>query len=117
MYLDYRLIARDGRVVWVSDEEMVVPDTGGRPAVAQGYMQDVTARRQDSIRLELLVGILSLAADETPPDDIVAHAAQSLAALFGDVRCQLRGAAGRKRVLGPLHDRQGQTGVLGARSR
>ena len=64
---------------------MVVPDTDGRPAVAQGYMQDVTARRQDSIRLELLVGILSLAADETPPDDIVAHAAQSLAALFGDV--------------------------------
>ena len=85
MYLDYRLIARDGRVVWVRDEEMVVPDTDGRPAVAQGYMQDVTARRQDSIRLELLVGILSLAADETPPDDIVAHAAQSLAALFGDV--------------------------------
>ena len=24
MYLDYRLIARDGRVVWVRDEEMVV---------------------------------------------------------------------------------------------
>ena len=72
MYLDYRLIARDGRVVWIRDEEIVVADADGRPAAAQGYMQDVTARRQDSIRLELLVGILSLAADETPPDEIVA---------------------------------------------
>ena len=40
---------------------------------AQGYMQDVTARRRDSRRLELLVGILSLAANETPPDEIVAQ--------------------------------------------
>ena len=85
MYLDYRLIARDGRVVWIRDEEIVVADADGRAAAAQGYMQDVTARRQDSIRLELLVGILSLAADETPPDEIVAAAAESLATLFGDV--------------------------------
>ena len=85
MYLDYRLIARDGRVVWIRDEEIVVADADGRAAAAQGYMQDITARRQDSIRLELLVGILSLAADETPPDEIVAAAAESLATLFGDV--------------------------------
>ena len=84
-YLDYRLIARDGRVVWVRDDEIVVTDADGRPIAAQGYMQDVTARRQDSIRLELLVGILSLAADDTPPDEIVAAAADSLAGLFGDV--------------------------------
>ena len=57
----------------------------GTPTAAQGYMQDVTDRRHDSRRLELLVGILSLAADETPPDEIVAAAAQNLAALFGDV--------------------------------
>ena len=85
MYLNYRLISRDGRVVWIRDDEIVVADPDGRPVAAQGYMQDVTARRQDSIRLELLVGILSLAADETPPDEIVAHAAQSLGGLFGDV--------------------------------
>ena len=82
--LNYRLIARDGRVVWIRDDEIVVEDDDGQPAAAQGYMQDVTTRRQDSIRLELLVGILSLAADETPPDEIVAHAAESLAELFGD---------------------------------
>ncbi len=90
MFLDYRLIARDGRVVWIRDDEIVVEDTDGRPAAAQGYMQDVTARRQDSIRLELLVGILSLAADETPPDEIVAHAAESLAGALRRRRRQLR---------------------------
>jgi two-component system, cell cycle sensor histidine kinase and response regulator CckA len=86
MYMDYRLIARDGRVVWVRDEELVLADAEGRPTAAQGYLQDVTTRRQDSIRLELLVGILSLAADETPPDEIIAHAAESLAEMFGDVQ-------------------------------
>ncbi len=83
--IDYRLIARDGRVVWIRDEEIVVADAEGRLLVAQGYLQDVTARRQDRDRLELLVGILSFAADETPPDEIVAATAESLAELFGDV--------------------------------
>jgi GAF domain-containing protein len=69
----------------VRDDEMVVTGDEGEPLTAQGYLQDVTARRQDSLRLELLVGILSLAADETPPDEIVAAAADSLAKLFGDV--------------------------------
>ena len=86
MNLNYRLIARDGRVVWIRDDEVVVGDAEGRPVAAHGYMQDVTARFQDSLRLELLVGILSLAADETPPDEIIAHAAESLAGMFGDVQ-------------------------------
>ena len=30
MYLDYRLIARDGRVVWIRDDEIVVDDAEGR---------------------------------------------------------------------------------------
>ena len=76
---DYRLIARDGRIVWVRDDEIVVN------GAAQGFLQDVTAHKQDQVRLELLVGILSLAADETPPDEIVAHAAGRLADLFGNV--------------------------------
>jgi PAS domain S-box-containing protein len=74
---DYRLLARDGRVVWVRDDEIVVDGK------AHGYLQDVTSHKRDSIRLELLVSILSLAADETPPDEIVAHAAGRLADVFG----------------------------------
>ena len=92
MFLDYRLIARDGRVVWIRDDEIVIEDADGRPVAAQGYMQDVTDRRQDSLRLELLVGILSLAADETPPDEIVAHAADALVGALRRRPGQLRRA-------------------------
>ena len=84
-YADYRLIARDGRVVWVRDDEVIVAGENGGPAVSQGYMQDVTSRRRDSMRLELLVGILGLAAEERAPEEIVSEAARMLAAAVGDV--------------------------------
>ena len=48
-------------------------------------MQDVTSRRRDSIRLELLVGILGLAAEERRPEEIVGEAARMLASAVGDV--------------------------------
>jgi diguanylate cyclase (GGDEF)-like protein/PAS domain S-box-containing protein len=40
---DYRLIAKDGRVVWVHDEASVYRD--GDVAHAQGYMVDISRRR------------------------------------------------------------------------
>src|SRR6185436_2797751 len=39
---EYRLVRRDGRVVWVQDHEQVVEDAGGRPVAAQGYLVDIT---------------------------------------------------------------------------
>ncbi len=91
---DYRLLSRDGNVVWVQDDEIVVD------GAAQGFLQDVTAQKQDRVRLELMVGILSLAADDTPPDEIVAHAADRLAELFGDAERHLRGARRRRQASG-----------------
>jgi len=44
--VEYRLIARDGRVVWVRDEAVVVRDDDGRPLFLQGFMHDVTDRKQ-----------------------------------------------------------------------
>jgi PAS domain S-box-containing protein len=41
--LEYRLIAADGRVVWVLDETTVVRDTDYRPMVLQGFLVDITA--------------------------------------------------------------------------
>ena len=43
---EYRLIARDGRVVWVIDDEAVVArDPDGRPTMVQGILVDITDRR------------------------------------------------------------------------
>jgi diguanylate cyclase (GGDEF)-like protein/PAS domain S-box-containing protein len=54
--LEYRLIARDGRVVWVRDDGVIVLDDGGEPLYLQGYLLDITAERelQEQLRLQAL---------------------------------------------------------------
>ncbi len=44
--MEYRLIARDGRVVWVRDECVPVYDTDGFPLFYQGIMIDVSDRHR-----------------------------------------------------------------------
>jgi PAS domain S-box-containing protein len=43
---DYRLLASDGRVVWLRHEARVVQDDTGRPLFLQGFMFDITARKR-----------------------------------------------------------------------
>ena len=50
---EYRLIGRDGRVVWIHDEDVTIRDERGRPLYAQGYMLDISARKQTEEALEL----------------------------------------------------------------
>ena len=41
----YRLLARDGSVVWVEDRVLVVTDAEGKPVRAQGFLLDITHRK------------------------------------------------------------------------
>jgi diguanylate cyclase (GGDEF)-like protein/PAS domain S-box-containing protein len=43
--IEYRLVARDGRDVWVHDEGRILTDPDGGNPVLQGYLLDITARR------------------------------------------------------------------------
>ncbi|HVH53527.1 MAG TPA: EAL domain-containing protein, partial [Actinomycetota bacterium] len=43
---EYRLLARDGRVVWFRDSAVVVNDRAGAPAFVHGVMFDVTDRKK-----------------------------------------------------------------------
>ena len=54
--LEYRLIARNGDVVWVRDDGVVVLGDGGEPLYLQGYLLDITAERelQEQLRLQAL---------------------------------------------------------------
>jgi diguanylate cyclase (GGDEF)-like protein/PAS domain S-box-containing protein len=52
--LEYRLIARDGRVVWLRDEGVVVLDDLGRPLNVQGYLLDITREREAELQLRQL---------------------------------------------------------------
>src|SRR5204862_2319821 len=50
--VDYRLIARDGRIVWMHDEGLVATrDEAGRPATFHGIMLDITERNEEEARL------------------------------------------------------------------
>ena len=44
--MEYRLIARDGRVVWIRDEAVLVRDEHGRPRYWQGVMYDISDRKR-----------------------------------------------------------------------
>jgi PAS domain S-box-containing protein len=82
---DYRLIARDGQIVWVQDDELWVEGKDGAPATVHGYIQDISRRKRDTLRLELLADVLSLANEELPPQAIIERTADRLAEALGDV--------------------------------
>jgi PAS domain S-box-containing protein len=48
---DYRMFARDGRVVWFHDEAVLIRGDDGSPLFWQGIMTDITARRRDRERV------------------------------------------------------------------
>jgi PAS domain S-box-containing protein len=43
---EYRLVARDGRTVWLRDDAVVVKDDEGKPLYVQGFLMDVTKRKE-----------------------------------------------------------------------
>lgn len=54
---EYRLTARDGRVVWVLDDEAVIArDADGRPTMVQGILVDISDRKdlEDQLRHQAL---------------------------------------------------------------
>lgn len=52
IFLEYRYMARDGRIVWVHDEAALVRDEEGVPQYWQGFMVDITDRKhaEDELR-------------------------------------------------------------------
>jgi diguanylate cyclase (GGDEF)-like protein/PAS domain S-box-containing protein len=52
--LEYRLIARDGRIVWLRDEGVVVVDEHQQPLYLQGYLLDLTREREAELQLRQL---------------------------------------------------------------
>jgi two-component system, cell cycle sensor histidine kinase and response regulator CckA len=46
VYAEYRMIADDGRVVWVLDHMVTVRDEQGAPVAVQGFLVDITERKR-----------------------------------------------------------------------
>ncbi len=43
---DYRMVARDGRIVWVHDETVLIKDEEGKPLFWQGVMYDISEQKR-----------------------------------------------------------------------
>ena len=56
--MEYRLIARDERVVWVRDESVVVRDGEGRLLFRQGVLHDITERKEAEERIRFQAHLL-----------------------------------------------------------
>src|SRR2546426_12799433 len=51
---EYRMRARDGRIVWVRDEAVLLSDPAGAPVHWQGILADVTEAKRAEERLAFL---------------------------------------------------------------
>jgi PAS domain S-box-containing protein len=61
---EYRLLTREGRVVWVRDEAEVVSNKEGRPAFLRGIMLDITQRKRAEEDRQRLLSRLVAAQEE-----------------------------------------------------
>jgi PAS domain S-box-containing protein len=51
MQTEYRILGRDGRVIWIREEADALKDDGGQPVFLQGVMYDVTEQKAAEERL------------------------------------------------------------------
>jgi len=56
--LEYRVIAKDGRVVWIQDDAAVAVDKAGNPRYFQGLLTDITERQALTAERDELLGRL-----------------------------------------------------------
>ncbi len=88
--IKYRMIAKDGRAVWVHDEVTIAKDQSGRPMHAQGFLVDVTSQKTDQEERERQHAELSalhetalLLIDELDPQKLLERIAVKAGELVG----------------------------------
>lgn len=52
--MEYRLVTRDGRTIWIRDEAVVVRNRDGSFLHSQGLMRDITSEKEAEARIEFL---------------------------------------------------------------
>jgi PAS domain S-box-containing protein len=62
---EYRLIARDGRVVWVQEETTIARDSAGEPIYAQTFLRSIDERKRAEDERESLLAAQRVAASGT----------------------------------------------------
>ena len=67
---EYRLVTRDGRVIWVSDETRLVRNRRGKPLFWQGVIMDITSRKRSEHIQQAIYRISHAGVTSTNLDDL-----------------------------------------------
>ena len=99
LYSEYRLIARDGRVVWFRDEATVIHNEAGSPTLLAGVMLDVTTHRRAQDELELGYVVQRKLAEAASLNEGLRGVLGALGARFGWDACAFWAIDGRECAL------------------
>jgi diguanylate cyclase (GGDEF)-like protein/PAS domain S-box-containing protein len=80
---EYRLMRADGAVVWVQDESLVVRDEEGTPLFTQGYLLDVTEKKEAEIHLLAEQSVARVLAEATSVEGAIPRVVDAVCATFG----------------------------------
>jgi len=92
--LEYRMLAADGRVVWLRDKVRVVKDSEGRARQLRGVMLDVTEEKQaeeERARLSLAVEQAAEAILMTNPEGAISYVNPAFERVTGYTRAEVIG--------------------------
>jgi PAS domain S-box-containing protein len=79
---EFRVVAKDGHVIWVEDATVVVLGEDGVPAYRQGYLRDITARKESERRLALQLAIASVLAESPPVEEALSQVLAEIGRAF-----------------------------------
>jgi len=71
--MEYQMVARDGHVVWVRDQSILVRDAEDQPQFWQGIMLDITEQKQHEQELEAIAAMASILRTPKTLKDILDH--------------------------------------------
>lgn len=89
---EYRLIRRDGRVIWVREDTHLIYDKDGTPLYWQGIIIDITREKENEVALQRQLDELSIlqsatvaGTEGTSEDEIVGRVTEIIAGIYSEV--------------------------------